>query len=76
MTTIEQWVQKRSGTYGQTAQEALAALRAVAEMHAERTVVTQPGPGPMCVECRYVWPCPSIEAIHAALGIDGKDDTE
>lgn len=70
MTTIEQWVQERSGTWGQTAQEALSALGAVAEL--TRRVLNSDH---MSLDeqdaSRWV-----REEIEEALGINGLDDTK
>lgn len=74
MTTIEQWVEKRSGTWGQAVQEALLALRAVADLHAHNSALNQD-----CAECvssDHGYECTTKAVIHDALGIDGKDDTE
>lgn len=74
MTTIEQWVEERSGTWGQAAQEALIALRAVAELHSHNSALNQD-----CTECvssDHGYECTTKAAIQAALGIDGKDDTK
>lgn len=72
--TIEQWIEERSGTWGQTAQEALTALRAVADLHAHNSTLGQD-----CTECvssDHGYECTTKATIQAALGIGGKDDTE
>lgn len=49
----------------------VAALEAVAEMHAEREWRPLDGTyigGGSCKSCRQPWPCPTIRAVEAALG--------
>ena len=74
MTTIEQWIEERSGAWGQTVQEALAALRAVAELHSRYRALNQD-----CTECvssDHGYECTTKATIQAALGIDGEGDTK
>ena len=54
--------------------QAVAALRAVVELHRPRNKVTRSAsghlvdtPGP-CKDCDWDWPCPTIAAIQDALG--------
>lgn len=53
---------------------AVAALRAVADLHQPRSTVTRSAsghlvdtPGP-CKDCDWDWPCPTIAAIQDTLG--------
>ena len=53
---------------------AVAALRAVTDLHQPRNRVTQSAsghlvdtPGP-CTACDWGWPCPTTQAIQAAIG--------
>ena len=53
---------------------AVAALRAVADLHQPRSAVTRSAsghlvdtPGP-CTACDWDWPCPTITAVTEALG--------
>lgn len=55
----------------------LAAVEAVREVHEHRNDVWkdrsgQNWEGDYCVECQDKYPCPTIEALDAALGGDGQ----
>lgn len=76
MTTIEQYLD--NGGDGAElpglVEDAHAALRAVAELHAHNSTLNQD-----CTECvssDHGYECTTKATIQAALGIDGKDDTE
>ena len=54
---------------------AVAALRAVADLHQPRNRVTRSAsghlvdtPGP-CTDCDWDWPCPTIQAATSAIGV-------
>lgn len=87
MTTIEQYLDDKThegqGVTLVTAarlRDAENALRAVAERHEPRGE-GEARPGfTWCAGCSrgYVFvqfPCPELDAIHAALGIDGKEES-
>ena len=60
--------------------QAVAALRAVLDLHQPRNRVTQSAPGHLvdtpgpCTACDWDWPCPTVAAITEALGEGGNDE--
>ena len=64
--SFEQWLDRT---------QAVAALRAVADLHQPRNKVTRSAsghlvdtPGP-CTDCDWDWPCPTIQAATSAIGV-------
>jgi len=91
MTTIEQYLDEHDSRANNSAitpyveypkamgWKAANALRAVTELHRPWEYPDYPD---VCRECvdhegySLNWPCPTLQVIHDALGVDGKDDTE
>ena len=52
---------------------AVAALRAVMGLHAPVPPLSNPDPTPVCRNCDWDYPCPTVKAISTALGVEVTD---
>ena len=48
----------------------VAALRAVLDLHKPYEQCREPGCCRYCEGCEHEWPCPTVRAINAALGVE------
>ena len=53
---------------GKEVPQLLAALRAVLELHKEAQPSSNPDQTPVCSNCDWDYPCPTVTSIAAALG--------
>lgn len=49
---------------------ALSALRAVMGLHVPVPPLSNPDPTPVCRNCDWDYPCPTVKAIGDALGVE------
>ena len=67
MSDLQKWLDEERAIWTSTERQALAALRAVVELHKPVLGFGGPGTSEDCNHCHVAYPCPTIRAIEKAV---------